>query len=116
MFPGILASWLATYGYGAVWIGVLLESAGIPFPGETMLRFSSMGAKSSSSDALSRCCACGRLSWQGSFTCAGLTFSSATRLRAVVWATGYGLGGYLLGTVVNRLAGPLGWGLLRLTG
>lgn len=35
---------------------------------------------------------------------------------AIVWATGYGLGGYLLGTTIYQLTGPLGWGLLGLTG
>jgi len=37
-------------------------------------------------------------------------------LGGLVWATGYGLGGYVFGTTVDRLAGPLGWGLLGLAG
>lgn len=37
-------------------------------------------------------------------------------LGAIVWATGYGLGGYFLGTAIYQLTGPLGWGLLGLTG
>lgn len=35
---------------------------------------------------------------------------------AVIWATIYGLGGYVLGDNIHRLTGPLGWGLLSLTG
>jgi membrane protein DedA with SNARE-associated domain len=35
---------------------------------------------------------------------------------AIVWATAYGLGSYLLGTTVYRLTGPLGWSLLGMAG
>jgi membrane protein DedA with SNARE-associated domain len=33
----MILSWLATYGYWAVLFGVMIESTGIPFPGETIL-------------------------------------------------------------------------------
>jgi membrane protein DedA with SNARE-associated domain len=35
--PDWLLNIFAQYGYGAVFVGVMLEGAGIPFPGETML-------------------------------------------------------------------------------
>ena len=30
----------------------------------------------------------------------------------IVWATTFGLGGYLLGAGIHRIAGPVGWALL----
>jgi membrane protein DedA with SNARE-associated domain len=33
-------------------------------------------------------------------------------LGAIVWATIFGLGGYLLGASIHRIAGPMGWLLL----
>lgn len=39
-----LAQLLATYGYGAVLLFVTIESAGIPFPGETMLLIAAIAA------------------------------------------------------------------------
>jgi membrane protein DedA with SNARE-associated domain len=32
----------------------------------------------------------------------------------IVWATVFGLGGYLLGTAMHRIAGPIGWAMLLL--
>ncbi len=32
----------------------------------------------------------------------------------IVWATAFGLGGYLLGTAIHRIAGPIGWAILLL--
>lgn len=39
-----VTQWLATYGYGAVFLGVAIESTGIPFPGETMLLVAAIAA------------------------------------------------------------------------
>jgi membrane protein DedA with SNARE-associated domain len=33
-------------------------------------------------------------------------------LGGIVWATVFGLGGYLLGAGIHRIAGPVGWGML----
>jgi hypothetical protein len=35
-------------------------------------------------------------------------------LGAIVWATVFGLGGYLLGASIHRIAGPMGWLMLGL--
>jgi membrane protein DedA with SNARE-associated domain len=35
-------------------------------------------------------------------------------LGGIVWATVFGLGGYLLGAGIHRIAGPLGWAMLIL--
>jgi membrane protein DedA with SNARE-associated domain len=35
-------------------------------------------------------------------------------LGAIVWATVFGLGGYLLGASIHRIAGPVGWLMLGL--
>jgi membrane protein DedA with SNARE-associated domain len=35
-------------------------------------------------------------------------------LGGIVWATVFGLGGYLLGASIHRVAGPLGWAMLIL--
>src|SRR5438094_9772093 len=35
--PALLANLLARYGYAIVFLGVFLESAGVPVPGETVL-------------------------------------------------------------------------------
>lgn len=39
-----LTQLLATYGYGAVLLFIMIESAGIPFPGETMLLIAAIAA------------------------------------------------------------------------
>jgi membrane protein DedA with SNARE-associated domain len=33
-------------------------------------------------------------------------------LGGIVWATVFGLGGYLLGAGIHRIAGPVGWAML----
>src|SRR5216684_4199973 len=33
----------------------------------------------------------------------------------IVWATVFGLGGYLLGAGIHRIAGPVGWAVLAIT-
>jgi hypothetical protein len=35
-------------------------------------------------------------------------------LGGIVWATVFGLGGYLLGAGIHRIAGPVGWAMLIL--
>jgi hypothetical protein len=37
---------------------------------------------------------------------------AAPRLGGIVWATIFGLGGYLLDASIHRVAGPAGWALL----
>lgn len=39
-----VTQWLSTYGYGAVLLGITIESTGIPFPGETMLLVAAIAA------------------------------------------------------------------------
>jgi membrane protein DedA with SNARE-associated domain len=39
-----VAQWLSTYGYGAVLLSIMIESTGIPFPGETMLLVAAIAA------------------------------------------------------------------------
>jgi membrane protein DedA with SNARE-associated domain len=39
-------------------------------------------------------------------------FFAFNAARGIVWATMFGLGGYLLGAGIHRIAGPVGWTLL----
>lgn len=172
--------WLSTSGYGAVLLGVAIESTGIPFPGETMLLVAAIAAGTTHQLVISWVIAAaasgailgdqlgywigatggarlllhntrvvrrierklklglalfqqhgGKVVFFGRFVAvlrvwaallAGIfhlrwsRFLLFNALGALLWATTYGLGGYFLGENVQRLTGPLGWGLLGVTG
>lgn len=180
MFPVDVSYFFATYGYGAVLLFVMIESIGIPFPGETMLLVAAIDASTThqlSIGLVIGAAASGAILgdnlgyWIGATGGARFLLRNAQLVRrterklklglvlfqkhggkvvffgrfvtvlrmwaavlagiahlrwsrfllfnasgAIVWATVYGLGGYLLGTTVYQLTGPLGWGLLGLAG
>src|SRR5205823_571957 len=167
-----LQHYLATYGYLAVFIFVAIESAGIPFPGETMLLIAAIdaGRTHQLSIVLVIVAAAsgaiigdnigffvgreggyrvlrrygryigfnerrlkvgiymfrrhgGKVVFFGRFVAvlrawaaflAGVNrmkwshFLLFNALGGIVWATLYGLGGYLLGKNIDRFTGPLG--------
>src|SRR5216683_935049 len=111
---------LTTYGYWAVLVFVAIESTGIPFPGETMLLVAAIYAGTTHQLFILHG---GKFVFFGRFVAvlrAWAAFLAGTnRMRwprflffnaagGIVWATLYGLGGYLLGDNVHRLTGPVG--------
>ena len=127
-----LQHFLATYGYWAVFFFVAIESIGIPFPGETMLLVAAIDAGKTHQLSIALVIAaatCGAILgdnigfWIGRFVAvlrawaaflAGVNrmpwgrFLLFNALGGFVWATLYGLGGYLLGEQIHRLTGPVG--------
>jgi membrane protein DedA with SNARE-associated domain len=164
------------YGYGAIFLIVMLESAGIPMPGETILVTAAVYAATKHAldirwviaaaaggailgdnigfwvgrefgepllekwghlvglDARKRMLGRyffarygGSIVFLGRFVAllrafaallAGANGLSPWRFfvfnaaGGIVWATTFGLGGYLLGAGIHRIAGPVGWALL----
>ena len=172
---GAFAQHLAHYGYGAIFAIVMLESAGIPMPGETILvsaaacgtrhaldiRYVIAAAAGGAIvgdnigfwvgrefgepllekwghliglDARKRMLGrflfaryAGSIVFFGRFVAllrafaallaganglAPWRFFAFNAAGGIVWATIFGLGGYLLGTGIHRIAGPAGWALL----
>jgi membrane protein DedA with SNARE-associated domain len=176
--PILAETLLATYGYAAIFLLVMLESAGIPLPGETILVSASIYASTLRGLDIRfviGAAAAGAIVGDNIGFWVGRTFGQRllTRwgyliglderklklgqylfirhggkivlfgrfvalLRAlaailaginrfspfrffvlnaaggIVWATVFGLGGYLFGEDVHRIAGPLGWAALLL--
>jgi len=176
----ISAEWidhiLASYGYAAIALIVMLESAGIPLPGETTLvsaavyagtrhvldielviaaaatgaivgdnigywagrqfgdavlsRWGHLIGLDARKRALGRYLFArhgGKIVFFGRFVAllralaallAGvnglppLKFVIYNAAGGIVWATVFGLGGYLLGETIHRIAGPIGWAAL----
>jgi membrane protein DedA with SNARE-associated domain len=164
---------LASYGYAAIFTIVMLESAGVPLPGETILVSAAVYAGSRHSLDIRYVIAAaaggailgdnigfwvgrefgtsllakygyligiderkralgqylfrrhgGKIVFFGRFVAllrafaallAGtnglppLRFFAFNAAGGVVWATAFGLGGYLLGASIHRIAGTLGW-------
>jgi membrane protein DedA with SNARE-associated domain len=164
---------LATYGYWAVLIVVMMESAGIPVPGETILVSAAIYAGTTHKMQIPwviAAAACGailgdnigfwvgrefgrrvvdrfgshvglderrlklgqylfdrhggKIIFFGRFVAflrafaallAGINRFPPVRFFAfnaaggIVWATLFGLGGYILGESIHRIAGPIGW-------
>jgi membrane protein DedA with SNARE-associated domain len=147
------------YGYGAIFVIVMLESAGIPMPGETILVSAAVYAGTRHAldirwviaaaaggailgdnigfwvgrefgepllekwghfiglDARKRLL--GRYLFAryaallaGANGLAPWRFFAFNAAGGIVWATTFGLGGYLLGAGIHRIAGPVGWALL----
>ena len=173
-----LAHILSTYGYAAIFLVVMLESAGIPMPGETILVAASILASTHKGldirfIILSAACGAilgdnigfwvgreygekllarfgprvgidarkqklgqylfmrygGAIVFFGRFVAmlrayaallAGvndlrpMTFFLYNALGGIVWAGVFGVGGYLLGDGISRIAGPVGWVALAL--
>ena len=171
--PETLSHVLSTYGYAAIFFIIMLESAGIPMPGETILVAAAVLASTGKSldiRLVILAAACGAILgdnigfWVGRaygeelLTRYGPTVGIDARrqklgqylfkryggaivffgrfvamLRAyaallagvndlapakffvfnaaggIVWACVFGLGGYLLGEGISRIAGPVGW-------
>ena len=167
---------IAHYGYGAIFLIVMLESGGIPMPGETILVTAAVYAGTKHAldirwviaaaaggailgdnigfwvgrefgepllikwghlvglDARKRMLGRylfarygGSIVFLGRFVALLRAFAAllagANRLSpwrffvfnaagGIVWATIFGLGGYLLGASIHRIAGPASWGLL----
>jgi membrane protein DedA with SNARE-associated domain len=167
---------LASYGYAAIFIVVMLESAGVPLPGETILVSAAVYAGSSHSLEIAYVIASaaggailgdnigfwvgrefgtsllsrwgyliglderrrklgqylfvrhgGKIVFFGRFVAllrafaallAGANGLSPLRFLifnaagGIVWATVFGLGGYLLGESIHLVAGALGWAAL----
>ncbi len=176
--PALAEALLAKYGYGAIFVLVMLESAGIPLPGETILVSASIFA--STTEGLDirfviGAAAAGAIVGDNIGFWVGRTFGQrliarwgyliglderklklgqylfmrhggkivflgrfVALLRAlaailagvnrfsphrffvlnaaggIVWATVFGLGGYLFGEGIHRIAGPIGWAALAL--
>jgi membrane protein DedA with SNARE-associated domain len=164
------------YGYGAIFVIVMLESAGIPMPGETILVSAAVYAGTRHAldirwiiaaaaggailgdnmgfwvgrefgeplldkwghfiglDARKRLLGRylfarygGLIVFFGRFVAllrafaallaganglAPWRFFAFNAAGGIVWATTFGLGGYLLGAGIHRIAGPVGWALL----
>lgn len=169
---------IAHYGYAAIFLVVMLESAGIPMPGETALI--SAAAVAGTTHALDirfviAAAACGAIVGDNVGFWAGREFGEPllekwghlvgldarkrmlgrylfahyggsivffgrfiallrafaallaganglapwrffvfNALGGITWATVFGLGGYLLGASIHRIAGPVGWLMLGL--
>ena len=150
---------VANYGYLAIFTVVMLESAGVPLPGETILV--SAAAYAGHKHSLDIRSACGRefgtsllARWgylvglderkrklgqylfarhggkivffgrfiallralaallAGANGLSPLRFLIFNAAGGVVWATVFGLGGYLLGEGIRQIAGPFGWAAL----
>ncbi len=174
--PAILTQILATYGYYAIFLVVMLESAGVPMPGETVLVSASVYASTRAGldirfVILAAACGAivgdnigfwigrelglrvlarlgprigldvrkqklgqylfkrygGAIVFFGRFVALLRTFAALlagiNRLRpltfffynamgGVVWALVFGIGGYLLGQGIERIAGPVGYAAL----
>jgi len=177
--PAQAETLVATYGYVAIFALVMIESAGIPLPGETILITASIYASTTrgldirfvigaaAAGAIvgdnigfwvGRTCGQalltrwgyliglderklklgqylfmrhgGKIVFFGRFVAllralaailAGLNRFSPFRFfifnaaGGIAWATVFGLGGYLFGQNVHRIAGPIGWAGLALT-
>jgi membrane protein DedA with SNARE-associated domain len=164
------------YGYGAIFVIVMLESAGIPMPGETILVTAAVYAGTKHAldirwviaaaaggailgdnigfwvgrefgepllekwghlvglDARKRMLGRylfarygGSIVFLGRFVAllrafaallaganglAPWRFFAFNAAGGIVWATTFGLGGYLLGAGIHRIAGPVGWAML----
>ena len=164
---------LATYGYWAVLVVVMMESAGIPVPGETILVSAAIYAGTTHRMQIEwviAAAACGAIMgdnigfWVGrefgrhvverfgshvgldekrlklgqylfdrhggkivffgrfvaflrafAALLAGMNrfppmrFFAFNAAGGIVWATLFGLGGYILGESIHRIAGPIGW-------
>ncbi len=171
--PNNIHALLATYGYWAVLVIVMMESAGIPVPGETILVSAAIYAGTSHNMyiplviAAAACGAilgdnigfwvgrefgrrvvdrfgsyvglderrmklgqylfdrhCGKIIFFGRFVAflrafaallAGINkfppwrFFIFNAAGGITWATLFGLGGYILGESIHRIAGPIGW-------
>jgi membrane protein DedA with SNARE-associated domain len=167
---------IGQYGYGAIFVVVMLESAGIPMPGETILVSSAVYAGTRHGldirwviaaaaggailgdnigfwvgrefgepllekwghliglDARKRMLGRylfarygGLIVFFGRFVAllrafaallaganglAPWRFFAFNAAGGIVWATTFGLGGYLLGAGIHRIAGPVGWAML----
>jgi membrane protein DedA with SNARE-associated domain len=167
---------IAHYGYAAIFLVVMLESAGIPMPGETILISAAALAGTKHAleiqwviaaaaggaivgdnigfwagrefgepllekwghlvglDARKRLLGRylfarygGSIVFFGRFVALLRAFAAVlagannlapwrffvfNALGGIVWATVFGLGGYLLGAGIHRIAGPVGWGML----
>jgi membrane protein DedA with SNARE-associated domain len=167
---------IGQYGYGAIFVVVMLESAGIPMPGETILVSAAVYAGTKHAldirwviaaaaggailgdnigfwvgrefgepllekwghliglDARKRMLGRylfarygGLIVFFGRFVAllrafaallaganglAPWRFFAFNAAGGIVWATLFGSGGYLLGTCIHRIAGPVGWALL----
>ena len=176
--PALAETLLATYGYAAIFVLVMLESSGIPLPGETILVSASIYASTTrgldirfvigaaAAGAIvgdnigfwvgrtfgQRLLARwgyliglderklrlgqylftkhgGKIVFLGRFVAllrawaallAGanrfspLRFFVLNAAGGIVWATVFGLGGYLFGEGVHRIARPIGWATLAL--
>ena len=170
---GALAQILATYGYAAIFAVILLESAGVPMPGETVLVGAAILAGSRKGLDIKLVIATAALAailgdnlgyWVGrrfgepllerfgpkvgldarkrmlgqylfkryggmivffgrfaallrtySALLAGVnrldvwTFLPWNAAGGIVWASIFGIGGYLLGQSIEHIAGPIGW-------
>ena len=176
--PALAERLLATYGYAAIFAMVMLESAGIPLPGETILISASIYTGTTGALDIRFVIAAaaagailgdnigfwvgrtfgqrllsrwghliglderklklgqylfmqhgGKIVFFGRFVAllrafaailAGVNRLSPFRFfmwnaaGGIVWAGVFGLGGYLLGEGVQRIAGPIGWAALAL--
>jgi membrane protein DedA with SNARE-associated domain len=176
--PALAETLLATYGYAAIFALVMLESAGIPLPGETILVSASIYAstrrgldirfvigaaaagaiigdnigfwvgRTFGQRLLTRWGHLiglnerklklgqylfmqhgGKIVFFGRFVAllralaailAGVNhfppfrFFTLNAAGGIVWASVFGLGGYLLGEGVHRIAAPIGWAALAL--
>ena len=176
---GTVSHVLSTYGYAAVFALILLESAGIPLPGETILVGAAVFASAGKGldirlVILTAACAAilgdnvgfwigrtygerllvrfgprvgldarkqklgrylfgrfgGALVFFGRFAALLRTFAALLAgingLRpwvfllynaagGIVWATLFGVGGYMLGEGLRRITGPVGWAALALS-
>ena len=174
--PDTLAQVLSTYGYAAIFAVILLESAGVPMPGETVLIGAAVlaGSKKGLDIRLVIATAAvaailgdnlgywvgrrfgqpllerfgpkvglderkrtlgqylfrrygGAIVFFGRFAALLRTYSAllagANRLDfwtflpwnaagGIVWASIFGVGGYLLGQSIEHIAGPIGWAAL----
>ena len=171
--PASLTHILATYGYAAIFAVIMLESAGVPMPGETVLVGAAVyaGSKQGLDIRLVILAAAvaailgdnigfwvgrkfgepllerygprigldprkqllgqylfkrygGMIVFFGRFAAvlrtyaallagitrlAPLTFFLWNTTGGIVWASLFGVGGYLLGQGIDRIAGPIGW-------
>ena len=176
--PAAIAHLVASYGYIAVFVLVMLESAGIPLPGETILVTAAIYASTTHNLDIRLVIAAaavgailgdnigfwvgrsfgqpilsrwghyvglderkqklgqylflrhgGKIVFFGRFVAllrafaallagvnhlAPLRFFAFNAAGGIVWASVFGLGGYLLGTGIRRIAGPFGWTALGL--